>query len=102
MRIVHNITFHVDKAIEKEWVEAITRDYLHPTRSPAALFTRVKLAGEGEEEPTFSLQRFFDREEEHRRFVEEELEEGLHALSRRFPGGFLYFCTTLEEVIHET
>jgi hypothetical protein len=96
MRVVHNTTFHVDKAIEKEWVAAILHEYIPLVACPGALFTRIREAGD---DPAFSLQFPFDGEEAYRRFVERG---ELAALSRRFPGGFLYFCTTLEEVDHES
>ncbi|MDR2129659.1 MAG: DUF4286 family protein [Odoribacteraceae bacterium] len=102
MRIVYNITFHVNKGIEKEWVATIWRTYIPFARSVTSsppLFTRIKSAEEPD--PSFSLQLFFDREEAYRYFVEKKLEASLSLLSRRFPGDFLYFCTTLEEVSHE-
>ncbi|MDR0765973.1 MAG: DUF4286 family protein [Odoribacteraceae bacterium] len=101
---MHNITFHVDERIEKEWVATIAREYIPLVKRAVpcsrALFTRVRVAGE--DSLTFSLQLFLDNDEEGRRPVDERLEESLAALSLRFPGGFLYFRATLEEVVHET
>ncbi|MDR1273133.1 MAG: DUF4286 family protein [Odoribacteraceae bacterium] len=101
MRVVHNTTFHVDEAIEGEWIEALAREYIPAARESCiqTLFTRVRVAGEAG--PAFSLQLFFDGEEACRRFAEEKLPGQLDLLARRFPGGFQYFCSTLEEVSHE-
>ena len=98
MRIVHNTTFHVNKAIEDTWMTTLLREYIPCVKRIAScsqtLFTRIKFAGD--EGASFSLQLFFDREEEYRYFVEKQLEAGLSTLSLHFPGEFLYFCTTLE------
>lgn len=103
MYVVHNITFHVNENIAEAWIEALSRDYIPLVKRAVscsrALFTRVRVAGESD--TTFSLQLFFDQREERRDRVEERLDESLSVLSRRFPGGFLYFRSVLEEVIHE-
>jgi hypothetical protein len=105
MRIVHNTTFHVDKAIERGWLDLLHREHLPIMRRFCThlLFTRVKIAGgQGEQdEPVYSLQLLFDDEEAHCHFIKQHLDNHLAALMRHFPGGFLYFCTTLEEVLHE-
>jgi hypothetical protein len=108
MEIVHNITFHVNEEIEKEWIAVVSREYIPIVREAVscsrALFTRVRVAGE--DDPTFSLQLFFNNDDDRRgeqigERIGERIEESLVMLSRRFPGGFLYFRVALEEIIHE-
>ncbi|MDR1415593.1 MAG: DUF4286 family protein [Odoribacteraceae bacterium] len=102
-RVVHNTTFHVDEAVETAWLAALL-DEVVPAVTLAAplarsLFTRVRVGDDACR--AYSLQLLFDDDDACRRLALETMGEWLDALSRRFPGGFHHFCSTLEEVRRE-
>ena len=102
MRYILNTTFHLDASIEKAWVVFLTKEQfpLLKTENLCSdiLFTRVRVEEE-EESPAYSLQLVFETKNQYHCFRERHHEPFLKTLASCFPGRFVYFCTTLEEVL---
>lgn len=100
MRIIHNTSFIVDEAIEKEWVEFMRRNYLETLRRNGIgtdrIFTKVSV--DQPEGKTYSLQIVFRTEKERQAYVNDQLPAAEAGLIRRYAARYVCFSSVLTEI----
>ncbi len=97
---IYNITFNVDKEIEKDWLDFVKNTFI-PKMLKSGLLTGAttsKIMVDEAQGISYSIQFFSDNKENLKTFIEKELYPILNELHLKFAPKMVYFATELDVI----
>jgi len=97
---IYNITFNVDKEIEKDWLQYIKDVFIPAMLKSGLLHTALtsKIMVNEERGNSYSIQFSADNKENLYKFIQEELYPLLNELHLKFSPKMVYFATELDVI----
>jgi len=97
---IYNITFHVSKEIEKEWLDYIKKTFIPQMLKSGLLESSLtsKVVTEDMEGTSYSIQFKTKNKEVLDRFIQNELEPILDKINQKFSPKMVYFATELDVI----
>ena len=97
---IYNITFNVDKEIEKEWLEYIKKIFIPAMLKSGLLHTALtsKIMVDETQGNSYSIQFSANNKKDLDKFIQNELYPLLHKLHLKFSPKMVYFATELEVI----
>lgn len=97
---IYNITFNVEKDIEKDWLSYITNNFI-PKMLQSGLLnaaTTSKIKVDEAQGQSYSIQFKTDNQEQLQKFIADELYPILNELHTKFSPKMVYFSTELDVI----
>ncbi len=100
---IYNITFNVDKEIEKEWLQYIKEVFIPQMLRSGLLRSALtsKIMVDEIQGISYSIQFAAGNKKDLKKFISEELQPILHKLHTKFSPKMVYFATELDVVYHQ-
>ncbi len=97
---IYNITFNVDKEIEKDWLKYIKENFIPAMLKSGLLHTALtsKIMVDETQGNSYSIQFSANNKEDLERFIQEELYPLLNQLHLKFSPKMVYFATKLDVI----
>ena len=97
---IYNITFNVDKAIEKEWLDYIKNNFIHKMLKSGLLKSSLtsKIMVDEAQGNSYSIQFAADNKTDLKQFIDSELYPILNELHLKFSPKMVYFATELDVI----
>ena len=97
---IYNITFNVDKAIEKEWLDYIKNNFIPKMLESGLLKSSLtsKIIVDEAQGNSYSIQFAADNQADLKQFIDKELYPILNELHLKFSPKMVYFATELDVI----
>jgi len=97
---IYNITFNVDKEIERDWLKYIKEKFipqmLHSGLLQSSLTSKIMV--DEAQGTSYSIQFAAENKSDLKKFIENELSPILHELHAKFSPKMVYFATELDVI----
>jgi hypothetical protein len=97
---IYNITFNIEKEIEKEWLEYIKKTFIPQMLSSGLLHSSLtsKIMVDEPQGNSYSIQFTTENQSDLKKFINEELYPVLNRLHQKFSPKMVYFATELDVI----
>jgi len=97
---IYNITFNIDKSIEKEWLDFIKRQFIPKMLKSGLLKSSLtsKIMVDEVQGNSYSIQFAADNKADLKQFIDKELYPILNELHLKFSPKMVYFATELDVI----